>query len=239
MKKIKTIGISIVLMLVLIVPSFSIGALKTSITETTGNDNIFQMNVGNHGEIEVVKEVFYDGGWTEGPISPALSPALGDLLQFRINITYHNTSGLPGTHRAHDIRVNDTLPPCLDYVIDTADPVEDVWSDDPNEYLYWDFDEDVILYDLESFVIMYNATVVNITDSGPEENTVFVLWDEQCTGGDELEARDILIITVESEPAIDVTKEVLDPATLNYVKSITAYSGQTLTFRINVSRIPD
>ena len=89
-------------------------------------------------------------------------------MQFRIVIIYHNTSGVPGTHHAHDIRVNDTLPPCLDYVIDTADPVEDVWSDDPNEYLYWDFDEDVILYDLDSCVTMYNATVVSITDSGPE-----------------------------------------------------------------------
>ena len=229
MKKIKIAGISIFITLALIASSFSIAAIKIPISEKTCDNSSLQTTGSNYGELEVIKEVFNGGDWTEGPILAHL----GDLLHFRITITYRNNSGMHGTHWAYNISVNDTLPPCLDYVTDSADPLENSWSDDPDEYLYWEFNGK--LYNNESYKIMYNATVVNVTGPEGEENIVNVTWDEHCTGGRDLSAGDILVITVQSAPSIKVVKEVWDPVGLKYVKNITTYSGDSLTFRINVS----
>lgn len=230
MKKIKLIGISLFITILMV---FSSIATATIIIYEKNNENNFNIQTTNlgYGEIEVVKEVYSEGSWSEGPINAEV----GDLLQFRITLTYYNNSGDPGLHFAHDIRVNDTFPPCLDFVIDTTDPVEDEWSDDPNEYLFWDFDETVQLFDNDNLTIEYNATVVNTTTVNGEQNIVSVIWDEECTGGDDIEDGDTLIIIVEAVPIINIVKEVWDPVNLVFKKSITAYSGENIQFRINVS----
>ena len=228
MKKIKLIGLSTFITMLLIVSSLSTGAIKINLSK---NENNFSMNPTNlgYGEIIVKKEVYFEDTWIEGPIYANI----GDNLQFRINITYQNNS--EDAHHAHNIRVNDSFPPCLNYSINTADPVEDEWSNDPDEYLFWDFDDSIILNDMESFTIYYNATVVNTTSVNGEENIATVIFDEQCTGGYNIESSDSLLIGVESTPVINVLKEVWDPVNLKFIKATTAYSDETLQFRINVS----
>jgi hypothetical protein len=39
----------------------------------------------------------------------------------------------------------------------------------------------------------------------PQENNVTVIWDEICTGGDELISSDILIITLGLEPELNLS----------------------------------
>ena len=196
MKNIKKNGASIFVIFCLIFASIS------AIT-TVGDPTVFSN--APFGEIVVVKEVYDDGAWTEGPVEVGI----GETLQFRINITYYNTSGLPRFHYAYNIRVNDSLPDCLEYDIGSADPdTIFVWTDDPNETLYWDFGASP-LFDTESLIITYNATVVEPTEPMPQENNVTVIWDEICTGGDELISSDILIITIGLEPELNLIKRII------------------------------
>ncbi len=222
MKKIKKNGASIFVIFCLIFASIS------AIT-TVGDPTVF--STAPFGEIVVVKEVYDDGVWTEGPVEVSI----GETLQFRINITYYNTSGLPRYHYAYNIRVNDSLPDCLEYDIGTADPdTIFVWTDDPNETLYWDFGASP-LFDTESFIITYNATVIEPTEPMPQENNVTVIWDEICTGGDELVSSDILIITIGLEPELNLIKRIWNNATSQWVKSLIAEEGEILRFRIDVN----
>ena len=220
MKKLEVFGASFFVVSILLIYSFST-AMSADFTEI-GN--------ANFGELEVVKEVYFEGEWTEGPIETIL----GEILNFRITLTYHNTSGIPKTHWANHIKVNDSLPDCLDYNAGTADPSENFnWLHNGNEYLLWDFGEQM-LYDQDSLIIKYNATVVEPTGPTPQENNVTVLWDEYCTQGYNLESTDFLLITVSSEPKINLVKTVWNPHTHQYEKSIVTYEGETLHFRINV-----
>lgn len=218
MRKIKEKKISYCVIFCLVI--YSISAVTFMVDTGLG--------LKNHGELEVIKEVFDDGVWSEGPIETNI----GDTLEFRITLTYHNTSGEPNLHYAYSIRVNDSLPECLDYDAGSADPLTGfLWSDDPNEYLYWDFG-DQPLFNGESLNVTYNATVVNESLTGfttPQENNASVLWNEFCTGGTNLETFDTLTINVGEEPQLKITKLV------EGVKTYDAYEGETLHFEINVS----
>lgn len=222
MKKINKNGASVFVIFCLI---FSSITAVTSAGEITASDE------GSYGEMEILKEVYYKGDWSEGPIEVDI----GETLEFRINITYHNTSGLPRLHYAYNIRVNDSLPACLNYSIGTADPETTSVGMDPNEYLYWDFGSED-LYDGESLIIKYNATVVEPTiQEDTCVNNATVIWDEMCTGGNDLTNFDILIINIGAEPELNLIKRVWNPHTLQWVKSITAYNGEILQFRIDVN----
>ena len=126
MKKAKNMEASVFVIFCLIFASISavtsVGRLNTSAD-------------GTHGEMEVIKEVFYEGSWSEGPIEVDI----GDTLEFRITLTYHNTSGLPRFHYAYAIRVNDSLPDCLDYDNGSANPDIHSRTDDPNETIILGF----------------------------------------------------------------------------------------------------
>jgi|GEM_PF-6346619 len=183
-----------------------------------------------HGDMEVIKEVFHEGSWSEGPINVSI----GDTLQFRITLTYYNTSALPRFHYAYAIRVYDYLPDCLEYDNGSANPDIHTWTDDPNETISWDFGA-LILNHTESLVIKYNATVVEPTLPMPQENNATVIWNEVCTGGVNLIDFDTLTITIGLEPEIDLIKRVWNSGTLQWVKSINAEEGETIKFRIDVN----
>ena len=220
MKKAKIYGASVFVILCLIL---------SSIPTVTSLGRLNTLAEGTHGEIEVTKEVFYEGSWSEGPIAVVI----GETLEFRITITYHNTSGLPRFHYAYAIRVNDSLPDCLDY--DNGSAIPDIYSstDDPNETLYWDLGAQ-ILNDSQSLVIKYNATVVESALPMPQENIATVIWNEMCTGGVNLIVFDTLTLTISIEPGIDLIKRVWNPDTSQWVKNITAYEGEILHFRIDI-----
>ncbi|MCJ7571477.1 MAG: DUF11 domain-containing protein, partial [Candidatus Thermoplasmatota archaeon] len=220
MKKAKKNGASIFVIFCLIFSSISV---VTSVSADT---------TGTHGQMEVIKEVFNGNTWSEGPISASI----GDTLEFRITLTYHNNSGLPRFHYAYAIRVNDSLPDCLDYNIGSAIPNLYSWTDDPNETLYWDFGAKP-LNDTESLVIKYNATVVESTLPMPQENNATVLWNEVCTGGVNLIAFDTLTITISEEPELNLIKRVWDPVKSQYVHNISTDEGETLHFRIDVNNV--
>ncbi len=227
MKKLKLVGASI-LILFLVFYNYPV------IT----SDPCLNLDTDAHGDLEVIKEVYFDGSWTESDDLEAITPDLGETLKFRITMTYHNTSGIPKKHWAYNVKVNDTLPPCLDYEIDTADPTNNfTWIDEyPNEYLNWDFGDQPI-YEEESLIINYNATVVEPTDEDGQENNVTVYWYEHCTLYQDGKSSDTLTMIVSSEPKLKLEKKVWDPTTHQYVKSITTYSGETLKFRIDVHNL--
>jgi len=217
MKKTKIVKVSYLVIFCLIF--YSLSAVTFVVDTTLASDG--------YGDLEVIKEVFDDGSWSEGPIETSI----GETLEFRITLIYHNTSGKPYLHYAYSIRVNDSLPECLDYVNGSANhSINLIWSDDPNEYLYWDFGELTPLFDNDSLEIFYNATVVetNLTQN-TQENNVTVIWNEFCTGGKNLESFDTLTINLGAEPQLKITKLV------EGVKTYYAYEGETLHFEINVS----
>ena len=107
----------------------------------------------------VVDKEVYDGqDWVD-----EITADLGDTVQFRITVTYHNETA--SAHYAHDIWINDTLPPCLDYDVGTAMggkpplsiPLEPVID---GKDLIWHLGS-TILYDGQSYVITFNCSVVS------------------------------------------------------------------------------
>jgi uncharacterized repeat protein (TIGR01451 family) len=209
MKKRRISGICLIIALLMVVPTFTVGA-----------------NGGQDESLVVVKEVFDGEGWVK-----EIEAELDDIVQFRITITYYNITDPEGTHWAKDIVVNDTLPPCLEYIEDSAQPEEPEIYDN---YLVWDLG-DIILEDGESYIITFNASVV---DYGENVNEVNVTAKEHCTDKTLYGEDDATVIVEEEpepEPGIDVNKEVWDAEDEKWVKEITACVCTDLTFRINVS----
>jgi len=132
---------------------------------------VFTFNaVATTESLEVVKEVFDGEDWAD-----EIDAEIGDTVQFRITITYHNITDPDHSHYAESINVTDTLPNCLEYIPGTAEPDE---PDVTDNVLTWDLGV-TILYDGDSYVITFNATV---TDYGENVNEVYAQAHEHCTG---------------------------------------------------------
>jgi fimbrial isopeptide formation D2 family protein len=130
MKK-RRIGMSLIVALLIVVPTFSLGAF--GVEET----------------LDLEKQVWdpVDEEWTD-----YIEAEMGQEITFNITITYYNSD----PHYLYDIYVNDTLPSCLDYVEGSAQPFEPVVSD---KNLSWHLSE-ILNSSKPSYTITFNATVV-------------------------------------------------------------------------------
>ena len=131
MKK-RRIGMSLIVALLIVVPTFSLGAF--GVEETL----VLEKQVWDPIEEE----------WAD-----SIEAEMGQEVTFNITITYYNNY----PHYAYNIYVNDTLPSCLEYVEGSAQPFEPVVSD---ENLSWDLGDQVLDEYGESYTITFNATVV-------------------------------------------------------------------------------
>ncbi len=168
--------------------------------------------------LEVVKEVFDGENWVD-----EIQADIGDIVLFRITITYHNTTS--GAHWAQDIIVRDKLPSCLEYnsTIEPFDPLID------GKNLTWDLGSE-ILYDDESYIIIFDAEVV---DYGENINTAEAEAYEYCCSrtirGDDTATVNVIMPI----PGINIEKYVWD-GVCSWVEEVYADYCTNVSFRIEV-----
>ncbi|RLI63120.1 MAG: hypothetical protein DRO67_06215 [Candidatus Asgardarchaeum californiense] len=178
------------------------------------------VSAGQNEKLVVSKEVSDGVGWVKN-----IDAEVGDTVQFRIMVTYHNISGNPNYH-AKNIVVTDTLPSGLEY-IETVEP------EMPEAQVYgntiiWNFTDIRDLYDGDSLTIIFNASVI---DCGLNVNEVNVTAMERCSGED-LSGDDVATVNV--EPSINVNKEVWDGQ--NWADNLTeVIKGELVQFRITIN----
>jgi len=171
--------------------------------------------------LEVVKEVFDGENWVD-----EIDAEIGNTVQFRITITYHNITDPSHAHYAENIIVTDTLPNCLDYVPGTSDPDEPAVA---GKVLTWDLGV-TTLYDGDSYMITFNTTVVSY---GVNVNNAKAIADEHCTGL-VIHGGDIATVNViQPIPDISVEKYVWDGVCF-WVEETSQYAGETVSFKIVV-----
>ena len=176
--------------------------------------------------LEVVKDVFDGEEWVD-----EINAELGETVQFKITVTYHNVTDPEHEHYAVYINVTDTLPDGLEYVVGSAQPEE---PDINGSVLVWNFGS-TRLYDGESLIITFNATVV---DYGTHVNNVYADAYEFCTGtiisGEDTATVDVPIPKVD----IDVEKLVWD-GICDWVDEIWVDQGSIVHFKITVENTGD
>jgi len=176
--------------------------------------------------LEVVKDVFDGEEWVD-----EINAELGETVQFKITVTYHNVTDPEHEHYAVYINVTDTLPDGLEYVVGSAQPEE---PDINGSVLVWNFGS-TRLYDGESLIITFNATVV---DYGTHVNNVYADAYEFCTGtiisGEDTATVDVSIPEVD----IDVEKLVWD-GVCDWVDEIWVDQGSIVRFKITVENTGD
>ncbi len=120
--------------------------------------------------IEVKKLVWDEehGAWNNLVYADA-----GDVLRFKIVITYHDPDGKGPSYKIKWISIEDHLPPYLEY-LGNATLEESIISDDIVE---WENISGVELFDGESFSLEYDAQVL---DDGIHTNVVEVKAFETC-----------------------------------------------------------
>ena len=170
--------------------------------------------------LDVKKEVYDGENWVD-----EIDAEIGDLIQFRITVTYHNITQT-GMHYAMSIYINDTLPDCLDYILTSADP-EDPTVD--GKKLSW-YLGSKILKDGESHTVTFNCTVV---DFGENINLAEAEAYEYCCSR-YIQGEDTATVNVPVPNAeIEIEKKVWD-GTCDWVEEIWADYCSIVTFRIIV-----
>lgn len=176
---------------------------------------------GNDESLEVVKEVYDGEDWVN-----EIDAEMGETVQFRITITYHNITDPAHCHYAKNIVVTDILPDCLEYIPGTSDPDE---PDVADNVLTWDLGV-TSLYDGDSYVITFNTTVVAF---GVNVNEVFAEADEHCTGLHISGEATATVNVIQPRPDISVEKYVWNGGCF-WVKETSEYAGEIVSFKIIV-----
>ena len=177
---------------------------------------------------------------------------IGDTVRFNITITYLNNSA--AGFLARDIKVNDTLPPCLAYddgvVIEYGDMVFGGDSGTSGQHIFWNLTDDYFIAEYNeglklwqciwfpdrpnSVSIFFDANVVDYTGQVGENNEVTVRAIESCCGYPIDGYDDATVVVKELPPGINVDKKV-SLNNVNWYDEVTANVGDFVYFKINVS----
>ena len=194
------------------------------------NGTAVTMNTSSlKGTLEVTKEVYNGEDWVK-----TISAELEDTVQFRINITYYNTTA--GAHWAFNMNVTDTLPSCLEYEETVYVSLGNPQITYVDNNVTWDFDIADILYDGDTLCIIFNVSVVEDCCCCNEKmtNIAMAIADEHCTGETLRDSDDAFINIICPEPGIDVDKKVWDKKEKEWVKEAYAKPGTEVRFNITV-----
>lgn len=209
MKRKLTTGMSLLITLLMIT-----SVLTTGTTIANGEEN---------GVLEVVKHVSNGENWVD-----YIEALVGDTVQFKITVTYHNISGNGYHDHVDNIVVTDILPPGLQYA-ETQQPPAPEPQIEGNQVI-WAFPSNYQLYNLDSICIIFNATVIGY---GESINTVNATAIEHCCN-EPIWGEDIATVFV--NPSVDVDKKVWDPVELQWVDVLNEVRlNQLLRFRITVT----
>jgi uncharacterized repeat protein (TIGR01451 family)/fimbrial isopeptide formation D2 family protein len=207
MKKQNILIVTLVITTFLISSMFSVVAINKSPTSVNS--------------LEVVKEVYNGEEWVD-----SINANIGDIVEFRITVTYHNLTDPANSHYAEQIVIKDFLPPCLDYETGTADPFEPVVD---GKNLTWNLGL-TTLHDGESYVITFSAEVIS---AGTNINTATARAYEHCCNIYIEGSGTATVNVIALRPDIAVEKYVWD-GNCFWVKETSKYAGEIVTFRIVV-----
>jgi len=144
---------------------------------------------------------------------------IGDTVRFKITLTYHGTGTLM------NIKVRDTLPPCLQYA-NNANPVQTAVS---GNRIFWNLS--VILTNGLNTSIQFDTLVIA---TGTNVNTANVTGSDNCTKPP-LSCEDTATVIVQQQPSLVCEKKVRDPQTQKWVDEINAHIGDTVRFKITLT----
>ena len=190
MKRKETKKIGLIIALLMLASAFAVGPI-TAVPQQQPD-----------GHLVVMKLIYNPQSQTWGP---TLDAKTGDVVQFKITITYYNDTAAFERH-ASEFIVKDTLSDGLQYLntIEPAVPIPKIVGN----IIYWNFTGDYnrSLYNLSSFDIRFNVTV---TGCGDLYNNVNVTAKEHCSGADLFGDAGAVHVTVHT--SLDVEKKVWDP----------------------------
>jgi fimbrial isopeptide formation D2 family protein len=225
----KKIKLSIILTLMMIVSSFTLGTVNADPEEN----------------LPITKQVWDDciGGWVD-----YLQANLYDTVRFKITIDYDIVNETSG-YQAEDLVVKDILPPCLDYSNDVLITFgEETYTGESyidGKTIYWNLSDDpygIILSEEQGRVdivtIEYNATVV---DCGENINYVEVTGLEHCsTEGLYGDATATVYVECPCDPEIEVIKKVYNETSQEWEDYLGDLNlGDLVKFKIEVIFIED
>jgi len=176
--------------------------------------------------LEVVKEVWDGQNWVD-----EIEADPGDIVSFRITITYYNVTDPQRPHQAVQIYAYDSLPICFEYIVGSSEPKE---PDVSGNLLTWDFNSTILFHE-QSLVIKFNASIPEEGCLGEKINYVETEAYEICTGNDLFGEDTAIVNVVLPDPEIDVEKYVFDGC--DWVEEAYAYSCTDVIFKIVVENI--
>ncbi len=147
--------------------------------------------------VEVEKKIKSTNSWVD-----EIEANIGDILRFRIKVTYHDTDGDGPGYKLKNITVVDRLPFGLEYMGDATPPEDDVSEDGEN--ITWVLPD--ILYDDDNCSIEFNVKVVN---AGEFFNMANVSAIESCYGAQRWGEDSAKVSTNQHDdtpPSLEITK---------------------------------
>jgi len=259
MKNIIKSIISIIIILLIISSTLVVGTNNSfDVSNIKTNDNInINQNLYLETQLgEVTKKI-----WDESTSTwvDSIQAEIDDILTFNITIKY-----IPLLNHSYfviNISVNDTLPPCLEYVTDSGMVIygyEEISGQSgistSKNKIFWNLSEgiyqpySIVLYNNsmigmqnmnDSVTILFNATVIDYTDTNGEENHVEVVGWEKCPSRHVYGEDDATIIVSQGEPQVTVEKYVKWACEGEFQKQITADINDWLTFILYVNNTGD
>lgn len=147
--------------------------------------------------VEVEKKIKSANSWVD-----EIEANIGDILRFRIKVTYHDTDGDGVGYKLKNITIVDRLPLGLKYIGDATQHEDDISDDGGN--ITWVLPD--ILYDGDSSSIEFNVKVIN---AGEFVNVVNVSAIESCYGAQrwgEASAKVSVNGHDDTPPSMEITK---------------------------------
>ena len=142
-----------------------------SLASATGTCGTPDPLIGNSLKtVEVEKKIKSANSWVD-----EIEANIGDMLRFRIKVTYHDTDGDGIGYELKNITMVDRLPLGLKYIGNATQHEDDISDDGRN--ITWVLSD--ILYDGNSSSIEFNVKVIN---AGEFVNVVNVSAIESCYG---------------------------------------------------------
>lgn len=219
------IGISLVLALLMIVPTFT----TINATQLQKED----LSLCPPGTIDFTKSVW--DSESQSWVDSIENVLIGATVRFNISLTYHKNPQNPYQWTLHDIVISDTLPECLDFADNvTFFNAPAIDAEIVDNVVTWDFTGcDYSLQDGQTMSIEFDATVVQ-TEQTENKNTADVTASE-CYHYTHT-AEDYAWVYVYIPPSLEFKKEVYDPETGQWVKELNGVEKNVpVDFKITIT----
>lgn len=200
--------------------SFMIALLMVITTFSAVSSPAKEPEGPNPGEIIFIKEVWDDNMWYYETYAK-----VGEIVNFKISLTYNKDSQNPYLWALHHIIINDTLPECLEFagnvIINTPRPLTEPYTQEiTGKKIIWIFsDYDPMLYHEETMTIEFDARVIESEED--ENENIAEVYANECDIYDHREKSSAWVY-VEEEPGDESSfeKKVWEPELEEWVNEL-------------------